>query len=48
MVVESLAIFLPTVIWKIENTLNEVDDLAKDNFKHSIEGISWFFSSRLQ
>ena len=34
--VESLTILSPAVIWKIENILNEMADLTKDNFRHSI------------
>lgn len=38
--VESLAILSPAVIWKIDNILNEITYLAKNNFRHNIESIS--------
>lgn len=42
---ESLAVLSPAATWKRENILDEMNSLAKDNFRHSTEGISWLLAA---
>lgn len=35
----------PLIKWKVENTANELDDLAKDTSRQTVEGATWLFSA---
>lgn len=45
LLVESLVTLSPVVMWKMENTPNELSDLAEERSVQNIKGISWLHLS---